>query len=52
MKNFLILESIIIKPNVESHRIPERERALTKSLMVKIRVNHNYEAAQGFGADF
>ena len=41
--------SIYIAANVESHRIPEWERALTKGLMVKIRVNHNYGAAQGFG---
>jgi len=38
--------------NVKSHRIPERERVLTKGLMVEIRVNNNYEAAQGFGADY
>ncbi|MCF6313049.1 MAG: hypothetical protein L3J39_11410, partial [Verrucomicrobiales bacterium] len=36
--------------NVKSHRIPEWERALIKWLMVKIRVNHDYGAAQGLGA--
>ena len=39
------------RPDVKSHRIPERERALTKWLMFKVKVNHNYGAAQGFGAD-
>ncbi len=39
-------------PNVKSHRIPEWERALIKWLMVKIRVNHDYGAAQGLGAGF
>jgi len=47
-----LAKQLKVKFNIRSHRIPEWEHTLTKWLTVKIRVNHNYGAAQGFGADY